>query len=224
MKTALIVEDDVFVQRFVETTLHNTGWRVEVTRDGIEGIQKAELRHPQLVVLDLLMPRLDGIGFLTRFREWSNAPVIIVSALTDVRDRITLLKLGADHYLTKPFTAAELLAHIDATIRRFDAGANKPIDQFECGPLVICSKARQVTLAGTEVKLTRHEFDLLKMLIDQVGQVVESGRLIKNVWNNGEAGHHDLQVAVSSLRQKLGDHRDLIINIHGIGYKFSGTT
>jgi len=224
MKSALIIEDDQLIRGFIESCLRKNGWQVDMASDGIEGLHKAESKRHQIVVLDLIMPRLDGIGFLIQFREWSSTPVIIVSAKTELRDKISLLRMGADDYLTKPFQGTELIARIDAILRRSNSNLDDSGGIFTSGQLKIDFEVRQATLVGNDLKLNPHEFEILKLLAIHTGKVIESNTLLGKVWKNDQAGSHDLQVAISSLKQKLGSGKDHIVNVHGVGYKFIDMT
>lgn len=221
MKRALVVEDIVYIRKMLERCFRDEGWQVDSAIDGIDALEKVNLYDKyQLIILDLMLPRLSGEEFLKRFRELSKAPVIVVSGRIDPQEKVRLLDLGADDYLTKPFDINELKARIRAVRRRENHEAMEAPKSFSGYELEIDFRTRRVTLNGIEVRLNANEFETLKVITTHRGEVVTSDTIIKQVWGDHQAELHTLQVIVSNLRNALGHHREWIENIHGVGYKF----
>ncbi len=221
MTRALIVEDIVYVRKMLERCLRGEGWQVDSAVDGVDALEKVNLYDKyQLIILDLMLPRLSGEEFLKRFRELSKAPVVVVSGQIDPQEKVRLLDLGADDYLTKPFDINELKARIRAVRRRENHEAMEAPGSFSCYELEIDFRIRRVTLNGIEVRLNANEFETLKVITTHRGEVVTSDTIIKQVWGDHQAETHTLHVIVSNLRNALGPHRKWIENIHGVGYKF----
>lgn len=219
----LIVDDEPKIVRFVRTTLRLAGYELATAMTGSEALVEFERERPDLIILDLGLPDIDGFDVLDEVRATSTVPVIILTARDDEADKVKGLELGADDYLTKPFGARELEARIQAVLRRVDwSPQTTERADFHLGELHVDFKRRIVTRAGNDVHLTPTEYDLLRTLIVNAGQVMLHAELLSLVW--GEEYRNDLailRVNVSRLRQKLEhDPRspELILTIPGVGY------
>ena len=201
----LVVEDEPQVMRFLRATLPSQGYRVIEATTGEQGLVEAATRTPDLVLLDLGLPDLDGVEVTRRLREWSKVPIIVLSARGREGDKIEALDAGADDYLTKPFGVGELLARMRVALRnatRASSGADEAI--LAAGDLKVDLSARRVSVAGREVHLTRTEYNLLAVLVKHAGKVVTHRQLLREVWGPGAAGQsHYLRVYMGQLRHKL---------------------
>lgn len=226
MKTtpvALIIDDEKQIRRLLRLALESECYQVFEAESGQQGLSEAVYRRPDVVVLDLGLPDIEGLGVLRRLREWSRVPVLILSVRDDPEEKVSALDAGADDYVTKPFNTAELLARLRVIQRRSLAEAGEPI--FECGSLRVDLAARRVTIAGDDVKLTATEYALLRTLVHHAGKVVTHKQLLRAVW--GEKAENQaqyLRVHITHLRQKLeldGAHARFIKTETGIGYRLS---
>jgi two-component system KDP operon response regulator KdpE len=200
--TILLIEDDSQIRRYLRATLPAHGFRLVEAETGREGVSQASSRVPDVVLLDLGLPDLDG---LERIREWSALPIIVLSARGLERDKVEALDAGADDYLTKPFGTDELLARIRVALRHGTMAAAEPdTGTFVCGDLRIDLGERSVRVDGRAVHLTPTEFKLLAILVRHAGRVVTHRQLLREVWGPGSVDHtHYLRVQMHSLRQKL---------------------
>jgi two-component system, OmpR family, KDP operon response regulator KdpE len=201
----LVVEDETQVMRFLRATLAAHGYRLAEAITGQQALLEASTRSPDLILLDLGLPDIDGVDVTRRLREWSTTPIIVLSARGREGDKIQALDAGADDYLTKPFGAGELLARMRVALRnaaRAGAGAGEPV--FRSGDLAVDLGARRVSLAGREVHLTRTQYKLLTTLVKHAGKVVTHRQLLRDVWGPGAVEHsHYLRVYMGQLRHKL---------------------
>lgn len=224
----LIADDDVQIRRLLSRYLLNEGFEVWAAENGEEALYLASLHQPNLIVLDLSMPVMDGFEALKRLREWYRSPVIILSAADQEREKVRALDLGADDYMTKPFGPAELAARVRASLRRADrlsAAGQSDTAVVEFGEVQVDLGARLVKRAGTEVHLTRTEYDLLRMLVTNPGKVLTHRQLLQGVWGPeyGEETEY-LRTFIKQLRRKLeGDpsRPAHIITEPGVGYRFT---
>jgi two-component system KDP operon response regulator KdpE len=222
----LLVEDDARTRRAVAANLEGHGYGVRAAADGEEALVLWELRRPDLILLDLGLPGIDGIGVLRRVRRDATTPVIVLSARGEERDKVEALDDGADDYLAKPFGMDELHARIRAALRRSLASEVDPAGSVIIGSLRLDPERRLVTVAGAEVHLTPREYELLKVLLANAGRVVTSGRLLRAVWGTAYAqeGHY-LHVYIGQIRRKLaaadseGHLADLFVAEPGVGYR-----
>ena len=199
----LLVEDEPQMRRFLRVALEGSGYRYLEAATGQEGLDLAALQQPQVILLDLGLPDMDGLDALARLREWSQTPVIVISARGQEPDKVKALDLGADDYLTKPFGTRELLARIRVALRHADPSAvEEPV--FTLGPWRVDLAKRQVLVEGHEVHLTPLEYKLFTTLIRHAGKVVTHRQLLKEVWG-GVAGAQPLylRVYMTQLRHKL---------------------
>jgi two-component system, OmpR family, KDP operon response regulator KdpE len=201
----LVVEDEAQVMRFLRATLEAHGYRLAQATSAQQGLLEATTRAPDLILLDLGLPDLDGVELTRRLREWSTTPIIVVSARGREGDKIQALDAGADDYLTKPFGAGELLARMRVALRnaaRSVAGAGETV--FRTGELAVDLAARRVSVGGREVHLTRTQYKLLTTLVKNAGKVVTHRQLLREVWGPGAIEHsHYLRVYMGQLRHKL---------------------
>lgn len=219
----LVIEDDPGIRKFLRVALEAHGFEMAEVSAGRDGIGKAATINPDLVVLDLGLPDMDGKAVIRSVREWSQVPILILSVRQSEDEKVAALDAGANDYVVKPFGIAELLARVRALLR---AGRNASASEAEIvqGELRIDLARHEVFLASEPVKLTRKEFDLLALLARNAGRIVTHRQLLNDIW--GPAHEHDLQylrVFVGRLRAKLGDDPAsprFILNEPGVGYRF----
>ena len=224
----LVVDDELSIIKFLRANLEANGYEVLAAMDGTEALQTFERELPDLVVLDIMMPKMDGFEVCRRLREWSQVPVIMLSALGDEGDKVKCLDLGADDYITKPFGASELTARVRAVLRRTEGAGTIPTQpSFTSGDLEINFVKRRVTVAGNEVKLTPTEYALLQEFVLNAGKVLTHTYLLNKVW--GSEYREDTQylhVFVRRLRAKLEldpTNPRYILTVPGVGYQFTDT-
>lgn len=203
---ALLVEDEPQIRRFVRLALNEEGWQVFEADTMQRGLIEAGTRKPGLIILDLGLPDGDGVDFIGDLRQWSNVPVIVLSARTNEADKIKALDAGADDYLSKPFGVGELLARVRSTQRRLQRASSGSDGPIAFGDIKIDLKARMVTKGGRFVHLTPTEYRLLAVLAVNPGRVVTNPQLLRQVWgpSQSENGHY-LRIYMGHLRQKLED-------------------
>ncbi|WP_437648767.1 response regulator [Sorangium sp. So ce362] len=225
----LLIEDDPQMRRFLRAMLAARGYRLVEAETGGEGIAQATTRNPDLVLLDLGLPDMDGLEVTRRLREWSAVPIIVLSARGQEQDKIDALDGGADDYLTKPFSAGELLARLRVALRhaaRAARGANAESSSFQVQDVEVDLARRVVLRAGEEIHLTPIEYKLLTTLIRHAGKVLTHRQLLGEVWGPAYAGQtHYLRVYMAQLRHKL--ERDparpqMLITEPGVGYRLKG--
>jgi len=222
----LLVEDDAAARGAVAANLVARGYRVVEAEDGRGALRLWESSRPDLVLLDLGLPDIDGMAVIVRIRREATTPIVVLSARGQERDRVAALDAGADDYLTKPYGLAELHSRMRAVIRRAAGPAADATGALEVGPVRLDMAHRSVTVGGTPVDLTPREYELLKVLLTHSGRVVTSGKLLRAVWGGGysDEGHY-LHVYVSRLRRKLaaadptGAAGRIIVNDPGVGYR-----
>jgi two-component system KDP operon response regulator KdpE len=216
------VDDEVEIRRALKTGLSDHGFEVEAAATGEEALAMPALRRPDVVLLDLGLPGLDGFALLTRLREHSRAAVIVLSVMADERDKVRALDLGADDYLVKPFGLEELLARIRAVVRRQAAVASGAA-VVKAGDLAIDLEKRLVTVAGREVHLTPTEYELLRYLAVHAGKLVTHTILLREVWGSYAVGEpQNTRYVVAQIRRKLGDdpaRPRYIATEPGVGYR-----
>jgi OmpR family response regulator RpaB len=229
-ETILVVDDEASIRRILETRLSMIGYRVVTACDGQEALEAFHDHHPDLVVLDVMMPKLDGYGVCQELRKESDVPIVMLTALGDVADRITGLELGADDYVVKPFSPKELEARIRCVLRRVEkesGGAGIPNSGvISVGDLRIDTNKRQVYRGDERIRLTGMEFSLLELLVSRSGEPFSRGEILKEVWGYTPERHVDTRVVdvhISRLRSKLEDdpaNPELILTARGTGYLF----
>ncbi len=216
----LVVDDEIAIQRFLRVALKGEGFIVLEAASGRDALQALTLEKPDLVLLDLGLPDMDGLDVLNQLREWSQVPVIILSVREQEVDKIAALNAGADDYLTKPFGMGELLARIRTVLRRQVSGASEPV--FTLGGLTVDLANRMVTVDGQEVQLTPTEYDILRALVIPAGKVLTNRQLLRQVWGEGYDDLHILRVNISNLRHKIEQDPSRPTYIHteaGVGYR-----
>lgn len=215
-RTVLVIEDDTAIGRVLQLELEHEGYRVEVATDGLTGLEKA-LKEPDLVVLDLMLPRMDGFEVCKRIRAKSAVPIIMLTARDAVAERVAGLDLGADDYLTKPFSTGELLARVRARLREREPRSNV----IEYRDIVMDRDRHEVRRGGTPVALTAKEYALLEYLLLHRNKVHTRDELFNGVWGSDFLGDSNLiDVYIRYLRGKIDDgHEDkLITTVRGVGY------
>ena len=218
--TVLIIDDEPPIRRLLRAALEPHAYRVCEAEGGRLGLQEAVSCRPDLVILDLGLPDMDGLAVLRRLREWCRAPVLILSVRDREADKVSALDEGADDYLTKPFGTAELLARLRVLLRRAPGADSDPVR--EIGPLRVDVAAHVVTVAGRDVSLTATEFSLLRALVQNAGRVVTHKHLLRSVWGpNAESQSQYLRVYITHLRKELeaGLAEKIIRTEPGIGYR-----
>lgn len=225
----LVVDDDPAISRLLSTNLRARGYEVLTASDGQEALEIMDREIVNLVVLDIMMPNVDGVEVCRRVREWSRVPIIMLSARGDEKGKVECLDLGADDYLTKPFGIAELVARVKTALRHFDASKAVPQhSSFACGELEINFPARRVTIAGHEIKLTPTEYSLLQQLVVNADKVLTHSMLLQRVWGEEYYSEKEyLRVFVGRLRKKLEadpENPKYIITVPGVGYQFAQVT
>jgi DNA-binding response OmpR family regulator len=220
--TVLVVEDEASIASFVAAYLKNAGYAVRTTSSGNEALRLVESEKPSLVVLDLMLPDVDGVEVCKRIRQQSDLPVLMLTARDEDVDKIIGLEVGADDYMTKPFNPRELVARVRAILRRSTAhGTDRESASIRHGDLTVDAGRREAKVGDTEIQLAPKEFDLLWELLDHRGLVLTRDQLLERVWGYTFAGDtRTVDVHVRQLRRKLGDASP-IVTVWGVGYKVS---
>lgn len=220
----LVVDDEPQIRRALRTALSGHGYEVELAEDGSTALDALARRLPDIVLLDLAMPRVDGLEVVRQTREWSQVPIIVLSARGDERDKVAALDLGADDYLTKPFGMEELLARLRAALRRTGMPAAPLVT---VGDLTVDFGRHVVTRGAEEIHLTKTEYDLLRVLATNADKVLTHRLLLERVWGSYAADNaQQLRVYINYLRRKLEldpSHPRLIVTEPGVGYRFRST-
>ncbi len=224
----LLVEDEPGLLLTLSDRLSGEGYRVETASDGEAGLERAAGEPFDLVLLDVMLPKMNGFDVCRELRQRGvQTPVIMLTARGQVVDRVVGLKLGADDYLTKPFETAELLARIEARLRRAPVpGAPAPADTYRFGPVHVDFRKAEVTRDGAALELSAREFQLLKYFIEHRGAAIGRDELLNEVWGyNAMPSTRTVDVHVAWLRQKIEPnvrHPQFLVTVHGLGYKFVG--
>lgn len=219
---ALIIDDEVQIRRLLRVVLEGENYQVHEAKTGQEGLREIANRRPGIILLDLGLPDLDGLEVLKRLREWSQAPVLVLSVRDDEQGKVAALDAGADDYVTKPFSSPELLARLRAAQRKTRPA--EEVSVFKHGDLVVDLTAHLVTRSGDEVKLTATEYALLRLFVRHPGRVLTHRYILREIWGPKSEEHRQyLRVYVTHLRQKI--ERDpgaptLLKTEPGIGYRF----
>ena len=221
MQTILVCDDDKEIVEAIQIYLEQEGYEVLTAYDGMQALQQIRQNQIDLLVIDVMMPRLDGIHATMKIREESKVPVIIISAKSEDADKILGLNIGADDYVTKPFGMMELVSRIKAVLRRSRKTEEK--SQIELSGVCMNIKKHDVTVNGKEVALTLKEFELLEKLMLNKGIVLTRDQLLTEIWGYDFDGEtRTVDVHVRTLRQKLGEKGDLIQTVRGVGYRVGG--
>jgi two-component system KDP operon response regulator KdpE len=214
--TALIIDDEVQIRRLLRLALESRGYTVREAENGGLGLQEAAFHRPDVILLDLGLPDMDGLAVLRNLREWSATPVLILSVRDQEETKVTALESGADDYVTKPFSTAELVARLSVIQRRHQV-AESP--EIHVGPLTMHLDRHEAFLSGEPLKMTPTEFAFLRALARHAGKIVTQRQLLREVWGpQGDGQTHYLRVYANHLRKKLGDKLTLS-NEPGIGYR-----
>lgn len=217
----LVIDDELQIRRLLRVCLEGNGYRVSEAATGQEGIIQAAQYHPDIVLLDLGLPDMDGIAVLKRLREWSQVPVVVLSVRDREDDKVVALDHGADDYVTKPFSTAELLARLRVAQRHATPLGETPL--FKAGDLEVDMTARTVRRGGRDVKLTATEYSLLRLLVRHAGRVLTHRQILQEVWGPSYVDQtHYLRVYIAHLREKLeldASKPRLIATEPGIGYR-----
>ncbi len=220
----LVIDDEPQILRAMRTILSAKGFRVSTASRGEEGLAQAAAQPPDVVILDLSLPDIDGIEVCARLREWSQVPIIVLSVRDSERDKVAALNRGADDYLTKPFGIEELLARIRVALRHSIQLQGGKESVIHSGPLSIDLVNHVITRQGVEIKLTATEFKLLAYLAANAGRVLTHQAILSHVWDPADADHTEyLRVYLRQLRKKLEadpEQPKILITEPGIGYRF----
>ena len=220
--TILVIDDEPQIRKFLRISLVSQGYTVLEAATGADGLSQAALGRPDVLVLDLGLPDMDGQQVLREFREWSNAPVLVLSVRAIEAQKVQALDGGANDYVTKPFGIQEFLARIRALLRQAPAGETRE-SALELGPLTVDLAFRRVLLDGVEVALTRKEYAVLALLARHPGRVITQQQLLKDIWGPSHVENsHYLRIVVGHLRQKLADDPTrprYIVTEAGVGYR-----
>ena len=219
----LIVDDEPQIRRFLKATLDVHGYEVAQAEDGRAALEQATTWRPDVILLDLGLPEIDGIEVCRRVREWSDIPIIVLSVRDRESDKVAALNTGADDYLTKPFGTAELLARIRVALRHAARGSTPPEPLISAGDLRIDLAQRQITRRGEAVHLTPTEYEILRVLATNAGKVLTHTLLLQKIWGSEQQDPAKLRVFVNQLRRKIEDdpaQPTYVVTEPGVGYRF----
>ena len=222
LATILIIEDDPALRKFLRITLCGD-YQVIEAENGASGVRHAANDRPDLIILDLGLPDIDGLEVTRQIREWSGIPIIVVSARGKEQDKVVALDAGADDYITKPFAVGELLARVRVALRHRAAASESGEPVFDVGPLHVDLSRREVAVAGQAVHLTPIEYNLLAVLVKNAGRVLTHRQLLREVWGPGSSDQsHYLRVYMNQLRQKIEPDPSrprYLLTETGVGYR-----
>jgi two-component system KDP operon response regulator KdpE len=222
----VVIEDEPQIRKFLRATLEGQGYRLFEATTGADGVIEVGSRQPDVVIIDLGLPDMDGLDVIRRVREWTDVPIIVLSARGQERDKVTALDAGADDYVSKPFGAGELLARIRVALRH-TAGASHEGEEaaFKVGDLEVDQLRRHVTMRGAEIKLTPIEYKLLTTLVRHAGKVVTHQQLLREVWGPSHDDQaHYVRVYMAHLRHKLETEPArprYLLTEPGVGYRLA---
>ncbi|HLB37511.1 MAG TPA: response regulator transcription factor [Gemmatimonadales bacterium] len=224
----LVVDDEETMVRSLSTLLTEEGYEVAMATDGPQALEAARAERPDLILLDVMLPSVDGMEVCRQIRTWSTVPIIMLTAKTGEVDKVVGLEVGADDYVTKPFSSRELVARIKANLRRAQMQAQQAQEErLAVGDVVMDVGTRRVTVRDREVTLSPKEFDLLKVLLGHPGRVLGRDFLLNQVWGEDFFGDtRTLDVHIRWLREKIErdpSKPEYIQTVHGVGYRFSGS-
>lgn len=215
----LVVDDESDMRQLVGMYLDNFGYEWGEAENGKEALKKLETDHYDFVVLDIMMPEMDGLSVCKEIRKTSDVPIIFLTAKGEEWNRVNGLRMGVDDYIVKPFSPGELVARMEAVLRRYTKQEQQEEIQF--GPILINEKSRRIEANGESISLTVKEFDLLYFLCQHTGQVFSREQLLEKVWGYDYAGStRTVDTHVKTMRLKLGESGNYIQTVWGVGYKF----
>lgn len=221
-KKILLAEDDTKIREIIKDYLETEGFAVLEADNGETALQLIKTEHPDLIVLDIMLPRIDGWSVCRNIRTFSSIPVIILTARSQEEDRLLGFELGADDYVTKPFSPRELVARIKALLKRVQEKTAYPAELLQIGPVKIDRLSHQVFINDEEIYLSPREYDLLLYLINNADIVLSREQILQGVWGYSYYGNvRTVDTHINRLRDKLGKAADLIQTVRGFGYKFS---
>ena len=228
-KNVLVIEDHADIANLIQLHLHDLDCQVELAADGLDGLRKAEQQDFDLIILDLMLPGMDGLEICRRIRRHAHyTPILMLTSKTSELDRVLGLEVGADDYVSKPFSIRELVARVKAQFRRGEAlqdNSEQTKTLHQVGELMIDVDKRRVTLADKQIDLTAKEFDLLLQFVNHPGHVYSRMQLLDTVWGYGHEGYeHTVNSHINRLRGKIEKdpaHPKYILTVWGVGYKFN---
>ncbi len=222
MTRVLVVDDEPQIVRALQINLRARGFEVHIADTGASALKVAAQHPPELVILDLGLPDMDGVAVIRGLRGWTEAPIVVLSGRSDSADKVEALDAGADDYLTKPFGIDELLARMRAVLRRSGTGEDQPVVEF--GDVTVDLAAKRVVIAGQEVRLTPTEWHLLEVMVRHPGKLLSQRQLLTEVWGPGyETAHSNLRFYMAQLRRKLepdASRPKHLLTEPGMGYRF----
>lgn len=221
----LVIDDELQIRKLLEMALTSYGYTAHLAATGQEGLMLAVSMHPDLVIVDLGLPDMDGKDVVTRLREWSSVPIIVLTAREQEQEKIAALDKGADDYVTKPFSMGELMARMRVCLRRFcHSEEQKPV--LSCGGISMDLLQHKVLMEGREVKLTPTEYELLKYMLKNAGKVLTHKQILKAVWGNDyDEDLHYIRIYMRQLRRKIEKdpaQPKYLLTEAGVGYRLSG--
>ncbi len=221
MKKILIVDDEEKIREVIKEYAEFEGYEAKEACDGMEAVKLAKDEDFDLIIMDIMMPRLDGFSAVKELRKVKDVPVIMLSARTEEYDKLFGFELGADDYVVKPFSPKELMARVNAVLKRRDATVPGIVDEVKFGGLIIDFSGRNVFVDGEKVSLTPKEYELLQYFVKNVGIALSRERLLREVWSFDYYGDdRTVDTHIKMLRSNLGQYRKYIVTLRGVGYKF----
>jgi two-component system KDP operon response regulator KdpE len=219
----VVIDDEAQIRRLLRVTLEANGCKVYEAASGQQGLTEVAFRHPDLVLLDLGLPDMDGADVLARLREWNSVPIIVVSVRDGEQDKVAALRGGADDYLSKPFSTGELLARLEVALRHAQPATGEAV--FANGPLTVDLALRNVKVNGQPVKLTRTEYALLRFFVRNAGKVLTHPQIMESIWGPGNKEKtHYLHVYMTYLREKIEQNPskpELLVTEPRVGYRLN---
>lgn len=220
MKTIMVIDDEQQMREMIRTFLERDGYKVLEATDGVHALSLLEIARPDLLIVDVMMPFMDGFTFAEEVKRVAEIPLIFLSAKGEQWDRVYGLKLGGDDYIVKPFMPEELLARIESVLRR-TYRREKETDVFRAGPITIYGDSHQVAIDGNRLSLTRKEYGLLEILVKNQGRVYSREQLLHLIWGDQhQSSERTVDTHVKTLRLKMAEASHLIETVWGVGYKF----
>lgn len=221
MPTLLVVDDEQKIREVIREYSEFNGFEVTEAADGMTAVGLCKLNHYDMVVMDIMMPRLDGFSACKEIKKIADTPIIMLSARSEEYDKLFGFELGIDDYVVKPFSPKELMARINAVLARRNGSLQPPSQELEFGGLSINMIARSVSVDGNKVELTPKEYDLLFYLVENRNIALSRDKLLADIWGYDFFGDdRTIDTHIKNLRNNLGDYRDYIVTLRGVGYKF----